>query len=250
MTNHISPEQLSAFVDGEAAAEETARISAHLAACPACRDQHAALLAVEQTLAQLRTPEPAPDLLWDLRRRLAAPAPRHYRWTWAAGLAALALAAVLCWPRGGTQVTRPPISDTHPAAAKREAVAVVTPAPSRVLAKESESVTGPVPRPSHPRPVLATHRDVKQRPAVSLSAAAHEPVAADSLAGADAGEGQGVILLLGEPEPVPVSSKCYLEVSRPDGTISVFSQTQVRDAAGQVQAARVSYRRIANRAER
>ena len=54
----------------------------------------------------------------------------------------------------------------------------------------------------------------------------------------------GVVLLLGQPEPVLPSSYCYLEVSFPDGTKSILDQSVERDAGGEPRVVQLSYQQV------
>ena len=52
------------------------------------------------------------------------------------------------------------------------------------------------------------------------------------------------MLLLGPPEPVVPSSRCYLEVSFPDGTKSILDQSVERDAGGEPRVVQLSYQQV------
>lgn len=67
-------EQLSAWMDGEVPEELGAQLSDHLAGCPACRAELAALERLDAALAGLEVPVPQ-DLATKVRRRLPSPAP-------------------------------------------------------------------------------------------------------------------------------------------------------------------------------
>lgn len=95
---------LPAYVDGALDAEAERRAAEHLAACPSCAAEAAALRAILARAAALPAPEPSPAF-WrefeaSVRARVTArPAPRPSRWTrvveWAAGLTGLRPAPVL-----------------------------------------------------------------------------------------------------------------------------------------------------------
>jgi negative regulator of sigma E activity len=72
MKGHLVSESLSAYLDGEAGAAEARRVSAHLAACAACRGRLEATRRVTAGLRQLAAVAPPPALAAQVRRRLAA----------------------------------------------------------------------------------------------------------------------------------------------------------------------------------
>lgn len=80
-------EHLSAWLDREVPEELRPRLAEHLAACPACRAELAALERLDAALAGLEAPEPRRDLAAGVLRRLPRPTPLWFR--------SLALAACL-----------------------------------------------------------------------------------------------------------------------------------------------------------
>ncbi len=89
-------ERLSAWLDGELAPDEAARVDRHLESCGACRRELAQLEALENALGAL----PAPALPPGLPERVAArlQRPRRHWWQSMALAASLVLGIVL----GGT----------------------------------------------------------------------------------------------------------------------------------------------------
>jgi anti-sigma factor RsiW len=80
-------EHLSAWLDGESPEELRPQLAEHLAACPACQAELAALERLDAALADLEAPGPPEDLAAGVLRRLPRPTP-----TW---VRSLALAACL-----------------------------------------------------------------------------------------------------------------------------------------------------------
>lgn len=80
-------EHLSAWLDGEVPEELKPRLAEHLAFCPACQAELAALARLDAALAGLEAPEPRQDLAAGVLRRLPRPTPSWVR--------SLALAACL-----------------------------------------------------------------------------------------------------------------------------------------------------------
>jgi hypothetical protein len=86
-------EALSALVDGELPAAESAAVEAHLLACPVCRALKEDVMRLDQALAA-ETPPPVPaDLAARIRGRLEARAPRRRPAWWSVRLAATMPAA-------------------------------------------------------------------------------------------------------------------------------------------------------------
>jgi anti-sigma factor (TIGR02949 family) len=79
-------EHLSAWLDGEVPEDLRPRLVEHLAACPACQAELAALERLDAALAELEAPAPR-DLAAGVLRRLSRPTPSWVR--------SLALAACL-----------------------------------------------------------------------------------------------------------------------------------------------------------
>ncbi len=128
MTDHPALAQLSAFVDEETTPEEREALTAHLAACQECRQRHEELLAVAHALAPLGTMEPAPDLLGDLRRRIATPPARRGSWTWALAAVVLLAMGLLMW-RKPWGTTPAPIANPGIPPSAPHTVQVKEPAP-------------------------------------------------------------------------------------------------------------------------
>jgi anti-sigma factor RsiW len=91
------PELVTGFVDGALSAEEAAAVEAHLAECPACREQAEAERDLGAKLRELPPPEPRPGFEGHVRRQLEQARPRSRRWL--LGVAAAAVLAIL-WLRG------------------------------------------------------------------------------------------------------------------------------------------------------
>lgn len=60
-SEHIEAEKMMLFIDGRLAGEDAAQCSAHLAACPACRDEYRILSRIEDTARALPDVQPPPD---------------------------------------------------------------------------------------------------------------------------------------------------------------------------------------------
>lgn len=93
LTPHDELELLSAYLDGELASEERARLDGHLPTCAECRTTLDALRATVVDLRALPEPSPTPQDSWALRaaiRRARTPVRRWQR----AAVAAASVAAV------------------------------------------------------------------------------------------------------------------------------------------------------------
>jgi hypothetical protein len=242
-------EKLLDYLDDQVASGGRARIEAHLAGCADCRAELAALLRSEDALHALAAVLPAPQLADDLRQRLAAPRPRPLRWAWAgAGAATAAVAiALLVWciprppasrplppkPRVAPQITtelRQPPAATEAQLLPAPSTPQPRPAPRRIVRKPAQTTPERAPVPSEEPAILEQERPAAPEPAPTE--APKQPY--------------GIILLLGEAEPMlPSSSSCYFEVSFPSGERSILDQTVDRDAAGEPRAIQISYQRIA-----
>jgi len=274
--------KLSEYLEGDLRGPERAAVAAHLETCTGCRAEAAALRRAHTALEMLATVEVAPDLTEDLHRRLAAAARRRFRLAWigpaAAVAAAAAVGACLLWLGHPAPAPRPAPSRS-PAVAprmtveRRESVAPV-------IVKEPERVDS---HSRHRSPPQVTERvlglgweapsiEVVEAPATEAVEAptteATEKPATEVMEASLRDESDwpvfvrrraapvekpvprfGVVLLLGEPEPILPSSYCYLEVSLPDGAKSIVDQTVERDAAGEPRAVQISYQQIASEAE-
>lgn len=91
------PEKVTGFVDEALEPASRAEIEAHLALCPACREQVDEERELRARLRALPTPELRPAFQHRLQARLATAAPRRRHW--ALPLAA-ALALLAFWVRG------------------------------------------------------------------------------------------------------------------------------------------------------
>ncbi|MCJ7750892.1 MAG: zf-HC2 domain-containing protein [Armatimonadetes bacterium] len=246
-------EKLSAYAAGELPPEEREAVEAHFRGCPRCRREAEAVERAEAALAMLGAVETAPDLTEGLHRRMAERERRGLRWVWAgAGFAAVAVALAASLFMVKSPQRTPPAALAIP---QRLQVAAPPPAaePSPPLAVIAEVS---VQRRAAPPARLTAPRRIVQRPAVPVTPAPEEhpadtrpipepegippqPVAVQ----AD-DETNGVILLLGRPEPVPPSSSYYVVISFPNGQRSIREQSVQRDRTGRPEALRITYARI------
>jgi hypothetical protein len=190
--------------------------------------------------------ERAPELSEDLRRRLAAPRAGVRWWGLAtAGAVALVVVAALLWPRAAP--VGAPIGVEHLARLGGEA-AVGDTVPEReaqvVEPASEEAVEQQAPRPEVA--VADTSRTPEPSGELMVSAPPESAKAnappVEEFTGIETEEPVGgVILVLGEPEPVLPSSRCYLEVSFPNGAKSVVDERIERDALGRPRASQLSY---------
>jgi hypothetical protein len=72
MVRHLSSEQLSAYLDGEAAFHESREIEGHLAACANCRDRFKAMQRTVSGVWHLERVAPPPGLSTRVRAEVAA----------------------------------------------------------------------------------------------------------------------------------------------------------------------------------
>ncbi len=231
-------------------------------------------LSVEAALSALARVERAPELSADLRRRIAGTPARRFGWAWVAavGIMAAGLGLVTMWPREArplpprhSQVARGASGGHRPAASLKIASPIVV----GEQGHPSEDTDRPAKRLARTWPSSHSRRAV---PEGSSSGAGFQPaegcVSSPDHEGVTAGSAQvaakdlpaagpqvenlrhyeegrqpteGVILVLGEPEPVLPSGSYYAEVTLADGTRTVREQTVERDAAGRPQAIRISY---------
>jgi len=94
--NHIAPEELSAYLDGDLEAARAGEVAAHLEGCNACREVRAQLQAMTAGLKSLGDEAPARDLWRGVERSLAATRPARAGWwrrLWMVPASALAGAA-------------------------------------------------------------------------------------------------------------------------------------------------------------
>jgi hypothetical protein len=282
-------ERLSEYVDGELADAERAAIAAHLSVCAGCREEAEGFRRAGEALKTLSAVEVAPDLTSDLHRRLAAPAARRFRVAWVGvGVAAAAgAAACLLWLGLRTPAPVPPLVRTDVAAHQvvierpepvlpltEELPEAETPkepyrAPVQVAAIRDETeeagtveVAGALSWAIETALVLAEETDPLPVDEAALVLADEMPVVPTDVeeprpalreprqALARTSEAEyGVILLLGPPEPILPSSRCYLEVSFPDGAKSIVDQTVERDAAGEPRVVQLSYQQVLPKTE-
>jgi hypothetical protein len=94
--------------------------------------------------------------------------------------------------------------------------------------------------PEHEAPAPTPSEDLSQAAGRALPALQPQPAPAQ-LAEAPA----GIILILGEPQPVLPSGSCYIEVTRPDGGRSSANQVIERDSAGRPRAMEIAYQNTA-----
>ena len=246
-----SDSTLSQYLDGELIPAERAAIGAHLEACTHCRAEADALGTAESALRTLAVVEVAPDLMDDLRQRLATPAPRRFQvgWVGAALVATAAVAACLLWLSHPTPSPQPAPSKSDTSVSQ---VTVERPEPvAPVMKEEPEVVASQQPYQIPPRITHST-QGLSERTSL-VEAAEATPVDEPAPFMADRAPAEmprfGVILLLGEPKPVLPSSSCYLEVSFPDGAKSILDQSVERDAAGRPRSVQVSYQQVAPEAQ-
>lgn len=97
MSTHRIERQLSAYLDGELAAEDAAEVRAHLAGCESCRAEVESLRATKTLVGRLAQPSLPADFAAGVWSRIERPSPR--RWFWwprpAMAMAAVALAVIL-----------------------------------------------------------------------------------------------------------------------------------------------------------
>jgi hypothetical protein len=241
--------RLTQYLDGELTEKVHTAIARHLEGCVACRRELESLRAADDALQLLAAVEPAPDLTSDLRRRLDSVPAGGVRWVPAALAAGVAvLLVVLCirlvTPRAplpepslspaqeapAQVATRPPPLALEPAHLESQVPAPIahTPTTARPPARRSADVPS---APSEPSPHEAPPAEATEAPAPPPVETASAP--------------DGLILILGEPQPVLPSSYCYFAVTRPDGNSSILSQTVKRDAAGEPRVVQMTYEETA-----
>jgi len=240
--------RLSQYLDGELSAREQAAIAAHLEDCADCRAEADAFRRAEGALRTLSVVERAPELSGDLWQRLARPARRGRRWAWGGAVVAAAAIAIalLVSLRPAARTTLPPPPTTKSAPAQvavepLEARPAIEGLPQRPAASQAPKTKRRIAR--RPAATPATTPGVE-----SAEALAPEQGKAPGSQVALAQQEEpryGIVLLLGEPEPVLPSSSCYLEVSFPDGAKSILDQAVERDAAGEPRSIMLAYERIA-----
>jgi anti-sigma factor RsiW len=102
--------RVTAYVDGGLPPEARAEVEAHLATCPACREQEAFERGLREKMRALPAIEPPSGLEDRVRRRLRRrPVPAAFRWL----PVAAALALVLLWVRGAAPFVALEVSLDH-----------------------------------------------------------------------------------------------------------------------------------------
>jgi hypothetical protein len=234
-----------------------------VAECAECRDAEARIRRTEEVLSELAAVETAPDLTEDLRERIAATRARTPRWAWAAatcGIAVLALTAGIVMRTAAPPSEEPPapqrlvgapesVPDVEAPTLER-IPGMPDPVPEhmpsiQVAVEPSPEQSAPEARAVAPiRMAEATDREVIPDTAdhVETALPTSRTVRPSSEPGPAATEEtlDGLVLLLGEPQRVPPSGRCYLAVTRLDGSTSVSDNQVIRDAAGAMQAVQVS----------
>ena len=249
-------EKLSEYLDGEPVGREAGAVAAHVQVCAECHAEAAALEQAEGALRALGGVEAAPELLADLRARLCVRPTNSVRWAWA-GMAAGAIGAMVVWwalahpQRADTSIRRPgeaTVAKVDRVAQRgrgaQQCAPTKRPTGAQELARHSGSASSGRPAPSRQVgrqvPSTATKSEVPPQELVEAQPTTREPAPTEV-----AQSPAGLILILGEPEPVLPSGSCYIEVTHPDGTKSSVSQVIERDAAGKPRAIQVSYAQLA-----
>jgi len=234
--------RLSQYLEQDLPSAQHQEIAQHLDLCASCRAEAESLRASLQALATLSVLEPAPDLLADLRRRIAAPSAKRVRWAWS-GVAVAAVAAMLIWLRPETKTALPPMS--RPVAPRAEAT---RPAPPRVAAAPAPVARQDVVRrprlsvawaTSRPRPTRAVTPHPTESPAPSPQQPEASPPAPVETVQATG----GIILILGDPIPPLTESRCHLELTLADGTRSVYERNTKPGENGRPDTIAVAYER-------
>ncbi|UCC68750.1 MAG: zf-HC2 domain-containing protein [Armatimonadota bacterium] len=241
-------EKLTEYLAGELVPGERAAIAAHLDGCERCRAELAALRRAEDALETLAVVEHPPDLVRDLDQRLAAGATPRLRLAWIGAplVATAAVAACLLWlshPAPSPQ-TAPVESRPIPPRGTVERPEVA--APPRIK-EDAEFVASQQPRQAAPQVAQNMHGLSEQTSVVEAAGPPPTDETVPFMAHRVPAEMPrfGVILLLGEPQPILPSFSCYLEVSFPDGAKSILDQSVERDAAGEPRVVQISYAQIA-----
>jgi hypothetical protein len=235
---------LTQYLDGELTEKAQAAIARHLEGCVPCRRELESLRAADDALQLLAAVEPAPDLTSDLRRRLDSVPAGGVRWVPAALAAGVAvLLVVLCIrlvppraslpepsPSPAQQALAPVATVPPPIAAEPADVQPQSPAPIA----QTPTAAPPPARRSADVPSAPSEPSSPEAPPAETAKAPPPPVETASAP-------DGLVLVLGEPQPVLPSSYCYFEVTRPDGNSSILSQTVERDAAGEPRVIHITY---------
>lgn len=145
MSNHIEGAAISAFLDGALAAEERARVDAHLSACPACRRELDSLRHLKLVLSSAPRKTLPADLALSLERRFVRGEPWHKvltrpaLWIPAGAVAAAALAVGL-WVSKSRQADELPLEPLL-AAHERYSAETLVPDDNLVAANYSDQMT-------------------------------------------------------------------------------------------------------------
>ncbi len=91
---------LEAFVDGDLAADDAARVRAHLSTCADCRRQHDQAISLPFRLRALSSPVPGPSLVGDVMQAVGAER-GGYRRSWTLLVPEAVLAAFILWYLSG-----------------------------------------------------------------------------------------------------------------------------------------------------
>lgn len=182
MNNHLDPDLLSAYLDGEVTPAERARVEAHLSTCGGCRQE---LESLRWTVGLLRRMPPV-DLprTFYLRETDVTPeaAPRRSRLlTWLQPLLAFstAVSAVLfvIFLLGSLNLGSPALAPA-PAAQLARAPEAAAPVPTAAVEKPLSIESAPAPPTEHPAPLA-----LQPTPAPTVAAAAAEAPASEAPAG-------------------------------------------------------------------
>lgn len=258
-------QKLSEYAAGELFPSEAAAVRRHLDRCERCRTEAEAVRRAEAALVRLADIEQAPQLTADLRAHIAsgpAASRRRARIAAAAGLAVAAAAVaatgaavLLTGPRKAAAPHAPTRSDSTipPAAASRPQTPDVTPevrAETSLPVQPPAIVGAPRPLPAEVMPEQAAipavvSVPVQGQPAGLDEGAVMEAAPAVASLMTQPERGGGVVLLLGQPEPVRPSPSYYLEVSLPNGARSVSERIAKLEPAGAPRVIHISYEHIA-----
>ncbi len=231
--------RLSEYLEHDLPTVQHEAIAQHLSRCASCRAEAEALRAAEQALQTLSVLEPAPDLLGDLRRRLAVPPARSIPWAWAGLAAAAAAAALLVWLRPEAKTVTPPTS--RPVAPRAEVkrpvppVVAAAPVPVAPLTPVRRAKLNLPRTVSHLRQPVRNEAPAPSPDPEELPAAPVETVQATD----------GIILILGDPIPPLAESRCHLELTLADGTRSVYERNVKPGENGQPGTIAIAYEQSA-----
>jgi len=235
-------DRLSGYLEHDLPSAQHQEIAQHLDLCASCRAEAESLRAAEQALQTLSVLESAPDLLADLRRRIAVSPGKSRRWAWGGVAVAIAAAALLVLfkpaaktvpspsprpsvARANTQEPPPVIAVAPPSASQPPVASSVRPEAHRVAPPRRQGEA----RKTNPPAVI-------EAPAAEAETTPAAPVEAAPMTG-------GIILILGDPIPPLTESRCRLELTLADGTRSVYERNTKPGQAGQPDTIAVAYER-------